>query len=556
MERSELTARPPVIDLLYPSEEKRCAMIKRRNDLSERSGSLSRDMMLDAVGKLLCPNNAYKMCTLLQELPDDREVIEYRQDILCDLMNVKGLPAMLKRVIDTMLTGDKRGMYKLSEPDTFTSLNTAVEAFEAYIECMELVRSFDEKHRAEVTSAGIKKLLDHFAERYADKHYRKLCEDIKELRKRMDKRIRSITVAINLDENMVPSSAGIVDISDEPYTPKPSVLERIIYRGAKFSENVFADNIHERYIFEGGDRFSKDRILNDVEKPLFEDLDHITWKYVRLIEQALSEYQAIGFDEVKSIDYQLDIYLGVLDLMRTAENKGLKMCRPKLLPACERRGRIKGVFDLVYFSEANLHNLRSKDKRPVVTNDITFGGEGGFYILTGANNGGKTTFVRAVGVCQILAQAGFFVPAEECELSVCDCIYTHFPKEEQKGIDASKFTSEIKQFKAIIDSITDRSLLLMNESLQSTTPAECVDIASRLTVLFAKRGVRGIFATHLIDVAANADKLNESAGGGSVIKSIVSAVGENGERTYRIKEGAPMRNSFADSVLKEFGIDV
>lgn len=336
--------------------------------------------------------------------------------------------------------------------------------------------------------------------------------------------------------------------------PSPRVLDRIIYHGAKFSANTFMDNIHERYIFENGDRYSKDKIVNDIEQPLFDDLDHITKKYVKLIEQALSEYQAIGFDEVKSIDYQLEFYMGLLQLRQTAEYKGLKMCRPKLLPMNEHSARIKGVFDIIYFNEANLYNLRNKDKRKVITNDITLDNNGGFYLLTGANNGGKTTFVRAVGVCQILAQAGFFVPAEECEISVCDCIYTHFPKEEQKGIDSGKFTSEIKQFKTIIDNITENSLLLMNESIQSTTPTECVDIASRLVELFAGKGVRGIFATHLIDLAMKVDELNKKAVCGSVLKSIVSTVDENGERSYVIKEGKPMKNSFAENVLREFGI--
>ncbi|MFR5120775.1 MAG: MutS-related protein [Ruminococcus sp.] len=55
----------------------------------------------------------------------------------------------------------------------------------------------------------------------------------------------------------------------------------------------------------------------------------------------------------------------------------------------------------------------------------------GFYVLTGANNGGKTTFLRAVGLCQIMAQTGLYVPASYCEISLLDYIYTQFPQEEK-----------------------------------------------------------------------------------------------------------------------------
>ena len=245
-------------------------------------------------------------------------------------------------------------------------------------------------------------------------------------------------------------------------------------------------------------------------------------------------------------------------MIEACEDQGLKMCRPKILPAGERKAVIKDIFDPVYFREARIYNLDHKEKKSVVTNDITMGGDSeGFYVLTGANNGGKTTFLRAVGLCQIMAQTGLYVPASYCEISLVDYIYTQFPQEEKTGIDTSRFTTEIKEFREISDTITANSLLLMNESIQSTTPRECVEVACELLRIFCKMGVRGVFATHLVDIAYKTVELNKDSTLRTKLASIVAdADDETGERKYKIVRGMPRDNSFAQTILKQYGIDM
>ncbi|MBR1752476.1 MAG: DNA mismatch repair protein MutS [Ruminococcus sp.] len=514
------------------------------------------DLMLDSLSKLICNSNAYKMQQILTELCDDEETINYRLDIIDDLVNMPELVDMLKKIVRIMIDNDKGNIYNILTPDSFTTLDSAVTAFEAYIQCIEYMHSFNEKKGSMAKSAGVRKMLDFFERCYSDKHYKSLCDDVHELKDRIKGRIKSIVVAINLDEALVPVSAGIVEISDKEYTTKPTVLDRIIYRGAKFNDQNVMGPLKQRYVYEGGDKNSKDRIVNPSEKALFEELDFITKKYVELVDQALDEYKAIGFKDVYSIEYQLDYYTGIIALIKSARSKGLEMCRPKILPSSERRAVIKDIFDPIYFSEAAIYNLSHKEKREVITNDISLDENGGFYILTGANNGGKTTFVRAVGLCQLMAQAGLYVPASSCEVSICDMVYTHFPKEEQKGIDASRFTTEIKEFKDISDVITNHSLLLMNESIQSTTPKECVDIAVSLVHIFAVLGVRGVFATHLVDIAPKALKLNSDPDLNTKIESITVNVDKStGERLYKIIKGLPNDTSYANTIFEKFGLD-
>ena len=510
----------PLIDLLYPSNEKRDLARKRYAKTSGQTEQLVNDMMLETLAKLICNSNAYKMQQILTELCDDEETINYRLDIIDDLIGMPELADMLKKIVRILIDNDKENIYKISSPTSFTTLDSAVTSFEAYIECIEYMHEFNERKGNSAHSQGVKKMLGFFERCYNDKNYKSLCKDVAELRRTIKNRIS------------------------------------IIYHGAKFSDKNVMGALKQRYTYEGNDKNSKDRVVNTYEKALFEELDFITKKYVELIDDALDDYKAIGFKDVYSIEYQLDFYMGIIALIKSARSKGLDMCRPKILAKSERRAVIKGIFDPIYFSEAAIYNISHKEQREVITNDITFDENAGFYILTGANNGGKTTFVRAVGLCQLMAQAGLYVPASECEISPCDMIYTHFPKEEQKGIDASRFTSEIKQFKEISDTITNHSLLLMNESIQSTTPKECVDIAVSLVEVFSMLGVRGVFATHLVDIAPKALKLNDKEGLNTRIESITVSVDESsGKRLYKIVKGLPGDHSYADTIFKKFGLD-
>lgn len=543
----------PAVDLLYPTQEAFDALKKRRADISSLSQDYIANLELEKLAEILLPSHQYQMLNMFKQMCTDPEVMAYRCDILEDFMNVPKLAATIRKVIGIMIENDRSSLYDLSEPDSFVKLDEAVNAFDAYVRCMEIMHGFYIEKKDEIVSEGVKRLFLYFEEQYEDKRYNKMKELVSELKAAIKNRIRSVTVAINLDERLVPDSVGIVEYSSERYDVKPSLFDKILYHGAKFPEKTVMGKMKNKY---GGTDFSNEKVLNTVDENLFSELSSITDDYIDMINKAVKEYQRIGLEDVFSLDYQLEFYDGAVRLIELCRDCGLEMCRPKILPASERRAHLSGLFDIAYFNESRIWNLKHKDKKSVVTNDLDFDENAGFYILTGANNGGKTTFLRAVGVCQVMAQTGLYVPASECELSIVDFIYTHFPKEEQTGINSSRFTTEIKEFKTISDTITSRSLLLMNESIQSTTPQECVDIASELVKIFCMVGVRGIFATHILDLAEKTEEINAAPSVRTKTCSIVAETDEaTGERRYKIKKGMPAKTSFALSVFKEFGID-
>ena len=540
----------PLVDLYYPSKQKReecrARSAARRDFPKDFSANLSLEQLAAQI------SNYYSKRTLdiLSEFCCDKEVIEYRLDVLEDFRSVPKLSSTVKKTVDIMLENDRKNVYKLSNPDSFSMLSEALEAYEAYISCMELLHEFYAENKPRLRSRGVIGMFEYFEEQLRDPHFAELKKQTAELRSMLKDRIRSVTVAINLNETLVPVSAGILELSKEPYILKPSLLDRIIYNGAKFQSGKVIKSVRNKYT---GLNTDGEPNLNTADKALFDELAAISDSYVQKLCDVLEEYQKITLKDMYSISYQLDFYLGAIDMINLCESAGMKMCRPVISDGATV---IKGLFDPIYFREARAYNMRAKekDRKPVVLNDISFGEDADFYILTGANNGGKTTFVRAVGICFAMAQAGLYVPAESCTIRPADYIYTHFPKEEQTGINASRFTTEIKQFRTISETITDNSLLFMNESIQSTTPDECVDIAYEMVRIFTSIGVRGIFATHLPELAERIDELNQS-GVRSKLESLTVLTDEQtGERKYKVVKGKPSRTSHARTILDEFGI--
>lgn len=547
--------RKSVVDLLYPSPEKREQVKARRLALERLPQDYVENLEIQQIASFICQSNQFRTVQILTELNTDAEIINYRLDAIDDFIADPRLMPVLYKIIRDMLDNDRNNMRKFTEPDSFDEFQTQLDGFLCYINCVESMHEFYVKKHDNIRSAALTGLFKHFEAIYSSDDFIQVRDIVYKLKEAIKSKIKSVTVAINFDERMVPVSAGIVGYSDTEYIEKPSVFEKLLYMNAKKNDNQVQGSLFRKYMSNRtGDG---DKAINEIDRKLFKGLEKITDDFKERLAQALKSYRLVSFDDLAGLEEQLDFYDGAIKLIQLAEHKGLKMCRPEILPMERREAEIKGVFDLCLFKSAIVRNRSACGDDLIVRNDVSMNEGERFFILTGANNGGKTTFIRAAGLCQLLAQAGLYVPAESCRISPVDFIYTHFPKEEQIGINTSRFTTEIKEFKTISDTITENSMLLMNESIQSTTPKECVDIAAELIKIFIFIGVRGFFATHLTDLAYMCEEFNGEPDIRSKTASLVMHTDEaTQKRMYRAEHGLPSENSYAKAIFEQFGIDM
>ena len=527
-----------LVDLLYPSEAKKQECLDRGVAIAKLPQEYVTNLELETLSRLLCPENSLNALRILTQLNTDTEVMNYRLDILDDFLNVPALESVLYENIHKLYVNEHVNIQKLGLADSFYALNKRFTSLQTFTECITNCHEFCQKYQDKFKSLALKQLTSYFADVYNSEYFDEVKQETEECLNILAKGVKSVTVGINFDDMMRPVEAMLISVSNESVKKKGRfdwIFKHLDGDGARAIGKT-----HSLYNENGG--------TNDLEAPLFRELKEINSEYIAHLDRAVRAYYKKSTEDVLTFENQMSFYIGAKKLIEAVKARGLDMVRPSYLPMKDRKMKATEIFDLSFYIQ-----MVSNDP---ITNDCTMDENGRFFVLTGANNGGKTTYTRSVGIVQVLAQAGLYVPAQSCEISPVDFIYTHFPKEEEVGLNTSRFTQECKQFKVTIDTATKYSMLLLNESIQSTTPTECVYIATELTKIFRCVGVRGVYATHLLELARSLDTLNAEVEGDTKLVSIITTVDESGDqkRLYKIVRSAPQEFGYARSIYEKFGV--
>lgn len=252
--------------------------------------------------------------------------------------------------------------------------------------------------------------------------------------------------------------------------------------------------------------------------------------------------------DLEDLYQDLRFYLGALRYIRQLQEFGIPLCYPEILPMQQKA-----------FSAEGLENpiLSSFKKGKTVPNDITFEEGGEMLILTGINQGGKTTFLRAVGVAQVLFQLGWPVAAAKASISPVDNIVTVFSHEENTNLQHGKLGQELKTLRSGLDEATPYCLLLCNEPITGTSPMENLYLSREVLCAVKLKGYHGIWVTHIYDLASGAKEMNQLLPGSKIssIIAVATGQGENVEASFHIERGEPQFTSYAKEVLrKETGV--
>ena len=522
-----------MINLLYPENYEPCGKI-----ISERT---IESLELNYIAKLICPYNTDFALKTLTELVTDESVIRWRQDILEDFINIPYLESLLYKSIHTIYEGSLSVFARTGSTQSFFELNDNISQMEAFVACMEECHSFAKEYGGRIKSAGIKSVLQEIENNYSSEDFKKLTGEIDELKASLEKDIKSVTVGINLDKLMRPTEVMLLEVSHEPIRRK-TMFERLL----KKDKN--AEPLSEIYT-----RKYKDGQVVEVEKKLFSELDGLCGDYVRRANSAINRCYVECTDFLVRLSPQIDFYVGAKDLCERAAKLGLPVCRPEIAPKEKRLFICHDMYDPVLSNKTAAMVFRGDEARPVLTNDCSLDDNARIFLITGTNNGGKTTFIRAAAVNRILAQAGLCVCASKAEISPCSHIFTHYPLEEKVGIDTSRFTEECRELKRTIESADEYSLVLLNESLSSTNPYDSLIIAEELLKIFADIGCSLLYTTHILEMTEIPDKINAN-NPKSRAGTLTAECDESGKPIYRITPAKPDFSRNAQYIFDKYGI--
>ena len=232
--------------------------------------------------------------------------------------------------------------------------------------------------------------------------------------------------------------------------------------------------------------------------------------------------------------------MGCLNLRAKLAEKGEPITFPVPIGAKDRKHFVRGLYDVC---------LALTLETKIVSNEID-ADDREFVIITGAIQGGKSTFLRSIGVSQLMMQAGMFVPAEAFRANICRRIFTHYKREEDTTMKSGKFDEELKRMSEIVDNLVADSLLLFNESFAATNDREGSEIARQIVSALLEKRIKVFFATHLYDFAHRFYEDNKRSG-----YFLRAERQSDGSRTFKLIEGEPLETSYGEDLYKKIFVE-
>jgi len=198
------------------------------------------------------------------------------------------------------------------------------------------------------------------------------------------------------------------------------------------------------------------------------------------------------YEFFRGLSGELGFYDTGVRYVRRLVQSGAPMCLPKLLPMEADCFRTQGLYDLHLL-------LEGMPIDTITRNDVTIDNCDG-TLIRGANSTGKTCTIRSIGAAILLAQAGLPVCAENAEISIRDMLFCQFSSAEKdfEATDAAgRFEGEVKEVAAIVQRLTPWSLILFNETFQTTSYIEGAAAMKDILEVLPAAGCRYIFVTHM-----------------------------------------------------------
>jgi DNA mismatch repair ATPase MutS len=167
-------------------------------------------------------------------------------------------------------------------------------------------------------------------------------------------------------------------------------------------------------------------------------------------------------------------------------------------------------------------------------------------LITRANKGGKSTYLRSIGLSQLMMQCGMFVPAVNFRASLCDSLITHFKREEDITMKSGKLDEELSRMNDIINHLTPNSIVLFNESFAATNEREGSEIARQIVNALLEKRILVFFVTHLYDFAYSiyVRKLPN-------VLSLRAVRQNDTSRTFRLEEAEPLKTSYGEDLYNK-----
>lgn len=497
------------------------------------------DILQILKGQFLLHSREYN---LVEYLSTDIELLERRSKLFYDTTKIPGLREAVHSAIESLqavsqiirmqsnVGDDDRGLY-------------SVKQLTLYFETINLLYEFYSDNKNRFTSPDYVEWFDRISEIAESKEYTRLKRNTQKLIDQIST-VKSISIGFNFDASLMPYEAGILSINPE-YIKSGSLIDRIMRLNPNedpellsFSPLVIPQKVCTDSEYE---------VLN---YSLYASLSKTFKKAIRQWEPEINNFlkKNLGFllDNLQDLKF----VSSVTDIIYNMESKGFLLSKPIYCPMEEKRFCAQGLYNPALAMDFYENGV----DRKVVKNDISMDAGEGIFLLTGANNGGKSVFMCAIGLSQIMAQLGMPVAADRLEISPADALFVELPTYNSLNRDG-RFAEECRKIQTIFRNVSRHSMLLLDELFSSTDPVEAVAFSCEILKAMSFCGIRGMYSTHFHTLSEHIPTINTDSHAQMKIDYLVTEVqAESEKRTYRIVRRPPDGKSYALSIANQFGI--
>ncbi len=475
--------------------------------------ALIQDLELNTVLRAMAAGDEFlaEVCrnVLLASLHDP-EAIRYRQQVLADCL---AHPEVIREMYAVAVgaLGDKRrlwfGGYGGSYQSPSSNLSGAVAHLDAYVPRLRQLRAIADEHAGKFRSGGLCALFATLQRELDDDYFEEISYHLRQLRFRA-----GVLISAELDRD----NSGINFVLRAPGDARRGWKEWLrIEPRSSYSFTISPRD-------EAGGQILADlesRGVNLVANAAAQSADHINSYFTMLRKE-------LGF------------YVGCLNLAGRLEAKGVPVAVPEPVPPPS-----------LSFSCADLRDtsLELQTADPVTGNDVQADGKP-LVIITGANSGGKSTFLRSAGLAQLMMQCGLFVTAQSFRASTVHRVFTHFIREEDAGMTSGRLDEELGRMSTIAGQIGPHCLMLFNESFAGTNEREGSEIGYQVVRALLDARVTVFFVTHRFDFA---DRFRRQQAHPALF--LRAERSPDGQRNYKLAVKDPLPTSFGEDLYYRLG---
>lgn len=477
---------------------------------------LIQDLELDRIFATMSQGDEYILSVVRQVILhplSTQEGIYFRQDVLRDVLNqedaVRGLYGLVLETLKGVNKVSFLGIGYFSKQNPEITLHRSLQQLRYLSEMLIRLLEMANANADKFDSKGFQNFFDLVQEELSDEYIETVNEHLRQLR---------FSDGVLISAQLGDGNKGRDYLLHKHEISKGSWLNKVL------------PNRHG----------SNTIVIPDRDESGFKALEELRGRGVNAAANAVAKSADHILSFFDNLRFELSFYIGCVNLHHVLTSKGEPVCFP------QAKGIEESSFCVADLYDESL-SLRLKER--CVGNDVDADNKG-LIVITGANRGGKSTFLRSVGIAQLMMQAGMFVAARSYCSNIASGIFTHFKREEDSEMESGKLEEELIRMKHIVDVIKPNSLILLNESFSSTNEREGSEIARQIVHALREDGIKVFFVTHFYDLASSF--LRRKKEGSLFLRADRN---EDGSRPFKLIEGEPLTTVFGDDIYEQvFGV--